>query len=167
MTLDDTIEPAKVEPFIRRKSELQEEIERMQMEIESLKASRKATEHHIDISELPEEERFKKLATGSKHLVDTIKMVAYRAETAKATILRNNGFRWDEARELLASIYRTEADLIPDYENRTLTVQLHHFATVRADKAVEKLCAELNATETLFPRSDLRLVFKVGSKENP
>jgi hypothetical protein len=28
---------------------------------------------------------------------------------------------------------------------------------------IEKFCAELNATETRFPRTNLRMVFKVGS----
>jgi hypothetical protein len=167
MNLDETIEPEKVEPFLLRKGELQEEIERMQSELQLLKENRKATEHHIDFSELPEKDRFKKLATGSKHLIDTIKMIAYRAETAMANILREQEFRPDEARALLASIYRTEADLLPNFENRTLTVRLHHLATVRSDTAVEKLCEELNATKTIFPRTDLRLVFKVGSKKNP
>jgi len=32
-----------------------------------------------------------------------------------------------------------------------------------SDKVIEKLCIELNATETLFPRTNLRMVFKVGS----
>jgi hypothetical protein len=28
---------------------------------------------------------------------------------------------------------------------------------------IEKLCEELNATETIFPRTTLRLVLKLGS----
>jgi len=28
---------------------------------------------------------------------------------------------------------------------------------------IEKLCTELNATETRFPRTNLRMVYKVGS----
>jgi hypothetical protein len=28
---------------------------------------------------------------------------------------------------------------------------------------IEKLCEELNATETIFPRTNLRLVLKLGS----
>ena len=37
------------------------------------KKQRKDTERHISISQLPEEERFQRLATPRKHLVDTIK----------------------------------------------------------------------------------------------
>jgi len=167
LNLEESIEPEKVEPFMRRKAELQEDIECMDQEINTLKTQRKGTPHHIDVSELPPEQQFKKLATASKHLVDTIKMVAYRAETAMANILRGHQFRSDEARQLLASVYQTEADLLPDFETGTLTVRLHHLPTVRADTIVQKLCEELNDTKTLFPRTNLTLCFKVGSLQNP
>ena len=167
LNLDEPIEPEKVGPFVRRKAELREEIERMEGELQTLKERRKETKHHIDFSELPQDQQFKKLATASKHLIDTVKMTAYRAETAMANTLHSHKFRQDEARQLLASVYRTEADLLPDLEARTLTVRLHHLPTVRADTIVEKLCKELNATKTLFPRTNLRLIFKVGASQNP
>jgi hypothetical protein len=88
MTLDEPIEPKHVEPFIRRKAALQEEIETLQHDLDALKAKRKETAHHIRIEELPEQARFLQLSTQSKQLVDTIKMIAYRAETAMANSLR-------------------------------------------------------------------------------
>ena len=36
-------------------------------------------------------------------------------------------------------------------------------ANAATDQVVEKLCEELNATETVFPRTHLRLVLKLGS----
>lgn len=69
----------------------------------------------------------------------------------------------DEARRLLQSLYTTEADLLPDANEGTLTVRLHHMANARSDAAIQKLCEELTATETQFPRTHLRLVFKLGS----
>jgi hypothetical protein len=44
-----------------------------------------------------------------------------------------------------------------------LTVRLHHSANAATDQVIEKLCEELNATETVFPRTKLRLVLKLGS----
>jgi hypothetical protein len=44
-----------------------------------------------------------------------------------------------------------------------LTVHLHHAANAATDQAIEKLLEELNATETIFPRTNLRLVLKLGS----
>ena len=163
ITLEEPIEPEHVEPFMRRKATLQEEIEALQHELDTLKAKRKATPHHITIEELPEEARFRQLSTQSKHLVDTIKMIAYRAETAMANSLREHLKRPDEARRLLCALYTTEADLLPDPAAGTLTVRLHHSANAATDQVIEKLCEELNATETVFPRTNLRLVLKLGS----
>ena len=48
-----------------------------------------------------------------------------------------------------------------DAGNRT--VRLHHSANAATDQVIEKLCEELNATETVFPRTNLRLVLQLGS----
>lgn len=167
LSLDETIEPEHVEPYMRRKAELQEEISAIDEQLIKLKAQRKATEHHITIDELPKELQFRKLATQSKSLLDIIKMIAYRAETAMANCLRPFLKRPDEARCVLRSLYTMEADIHPDSDAKTLTVRLHHNANVASDKIIEKLCEELNATETIFPRTDLRLILKVGSEQIP
>ena len=91
------------------------------------------------------------LSTQSKHLIDTIKMIAYRAETAMASLLRESLSTPDEARRLLQALYQSEADLLPDHQQGTLTVQLHHLANPRFDKVIRKLCEDLNATQSLFP----------------
>jgi hypothetical protein len=163
MTLEEPIEPQHVEPFVRRKAALQEEIEALQHTLDTLKAKRKETPHHISVDALPEAARFRQLSSQSKHLVDTIKMIAYRAETAMANSLREHLTRPDEARRLLCALYTNEADLLPDPGAGTLTVRLHHSANAATDQAIEKLCEELNATETVFPRTNLRLVLKLGS----
>ena len=56
-----------------------------------------------------------------------------------------------------------EVDLIPDPNTKTLTVCLHHLTQAAHDAAVRYLCEELTATETTFPGTDLRLVYKLGS----
>ena len=71
--------------------------------------------------------------------------------------------RAEDARALLRLIYNAEMDLFPDAQNKTLTVRLHHLTQAAHDEAVLHLCDVLNATETLFPGTDLRLIYKVGS----
>lgn len=167
MNLEESIEPEKVDTFVRRKAGLQEDIEHLQAKLTTLKENRKATAHHIAIKDLPKQEQFQKLSTRSKYLIDTIKMVAYRAETAMANILRKSMSHTDEARRLLQALYTSEADLIPDKENKTLTVCLHHMANHSSDKAIQTLCDELNETRTVFPQTELRLIFRLGSNLNP
>jgi hypothetical protein len=166
VNLEGDIEPCRVEAFTQRKSDLQESIASLQKEVDELKAKRKATKRHIAYKELPPEARFDRLSTQSKHFIDTIKMIAYRAETAMAQILRHKMTRHDDARSLLRAIYSTEADIVPDPQAKTLTIRLHPLANASCDLAVRHLCAELNATETLFPGTELRLIYDLVSSQN-
>jgi len=163
MHFEGTLDDEKISPFMQQKAELNEAIEQQKNAVEMLKKTRQETLHHIDVHDLPEDQQFKQLSTQSKHLIDTIKMTAYRAETAMANSLRENMSHPDEVRTLLRALYKTEADLLPDLETQTLTIRLHHLANVMSDNLIQKLCTELNATETRFPRTNLRMVFKVGS----
>jgi hypothetical protein len=163
LNLEQPIESDTVEDFIRRKAVLQEAIDLLQHQIQTAKAERQATPRHIAVSDLPQPDRFQQLSTQSKHLIDTLKMVAYRAETAMAAILREHLAHPDQARSLLQALYRTEADLLPDLEAGTLTVRLHHLANASSDAAIHQLCEALNETETVFPRTPLKLILKLGS----
>ena len=143
--------------------ELQERIEQLQSALDQLKQRRKQAPRQIPVQDLPEPDRFTRLRTERKYFLDTVKMIAYRAETSMASTVREKLKRSDDARALLRQIYDTEVDLIPDLEAKTLTVRLHHLTQAAHDAAVRYLCAELTATETTFPGTDLRLVYKLGS----
>ena len=140
-----------------------EKIQEVERSLELLKTQHKAIPQHIPVKDLPEPDRFTRLRTERKQFLDTIKMVAYRAETAMAATLREKLSRFDDGRSLLRQIYHTEVDLIPDLGQKILNVHLHHLTQTAHDTAVRFLCDELNATETLFPGSDLRLVYTLGS----
>ena len=167
ISLEDEIEPRKVEAFVQRKSDLQDSITRLQAEVAELKAQRKATKKHITYRELPEAARFDRLSTQSKHLLDTIKMIAYRAETAMVQIIHQKMARHDDARSLLRAIYSTEVDILPDQQAKALTIRLHPLANQSSDEAIRHLCDELNATGTLFPGTELRLVYKLVAAQSP
>ena len=144
--------------------QLREEIQILDVEIDKLKQLRKNTQHHIPVNSLPEEDRFTRLRTERKHFIDTLKMIAYRAESSMASLLREHLARGDDdARALLRQIFQTEADLTPDLAANTLTVRLHHLTQAAHDQAIELLLADLNATQTVFPGTSLTLIFKLGS----
>jgi len=163
LQLHGDIEPSRVERFERDKAELHQQIHDLQADIAELKLRRKATPHHITAAQLPEDQRFRRLNTKSKDFIDTIKMITYRAETAMALIVREHMSRLDDARAQLREVYTTEADLMPDLLAGTLTIRIHHMANRAADTAVEHLCDELNATMTIFPGTNLRLVYELVS----
>jgi len=150
--------------FQQRKGQWREEIQALELEIDSLKQLRKETVHHIPVQSLPEKDQFTRLRTERKHFVDTLKMIAYRAESSMASLLGEHMARGgDDARALLRQLFQTEADLMPDLAAMTLTVRLHHLTQAAHDQAIEQLLAELNATQTVFPGTHLTLVFKLGS----
>jgi hypothetical protein len=161
--LEADLSEAEVTRYAQKKAQLQEEIEHLAKQLEQAKQQRKETAHHVTVGELPEAERFSRLLPERKHFLDTIKLISYRAETSMACLLRESMSREDDTRALLRQIYSTEADLLPDADNKTLTVRLHHLTQAAHDQALVRLCEELNATETIFPGTDLRLIYKIGS----
>ena len=169
LALEGEIEPRKVKQYEETKANLHEEIARLQEELAELKTKRKGVKRHITVGQLPEGERFERLKVQSKHLIDTIKMIAYRSETAMAQTLREAmpQSKRDEARSVLRALYTCEADLVPNEQEGTLTVRLHHLANWATAAAVHHLCTDLTATETVFPGTDLRLIYELVSFQNP
>jgi acyl carrier protein phosphodiesterase len=161
MHLSGDIESENVRRFEKQKADLQEKINDLRLKIDRLKQERKGIPHHITADQLPREQRFDQLRPHSKHLVDTIKLIAYRAETALASILKEHLADSDDARRLVKRICTGEADIVIDAGAKTLTVRLHHQTSSSMDAAVVELCEELNATETIFPGTDLRLVYRI------
>ena len=113
-------------------------------------------------------EKFQRLAPSRKQLVDTVKMIAYRAETAMASIVREKLARTDDARSLLRDLFRSEADLVPDLEQGVLRVHVHPMSNPRSNRAIAHLLEHLNAAEFTYPGTNLRLVYSIaGEAETP
>ena len=151
MALPEGLSEQEVPTYERQKGELQEQIQHLEVEIASLRQQRKQTEHHIPVKSLPEEERFTRLRTERKHFLDTIKMIAYRAETSLVSILRERLARWDDARTLIRQILETEADLLPDPTNKTLTVRIHHLTQAAHDHVLENSAPRSMKPKPSFP----------------
>lgn len=163
VNLAQPLSEAAVQHYEQHQGQLQARIEQLQPALKQLQQQRKQTPRQIAVRDLPEADRFQQLRRERKYFLDTIKMIAYRAETSMASSLRETLNRSDDARALLRQIYHTEADLTPDLKAKTLTVRLHHLTQAAHDTAVRYLCKELTATETIFPGTDLRLVYELGS----
>ena len=93
--------PMEADPMARyqaQKSELHQRIADLQQELDKLKAERKLSPKRMEMKDLPEPERFQRLLPERKHFVDTIKLIAYRAETSLASVLRERLARSEERR---------------------------------------------------------------------
>jgi len=163
VSFDQPLSESAIQLYAQHQGHWQGQIDQLQPALDQLKKKRKETLRQIPIKDLPEQDRFTRLRTERKRFLDTIKMIAYRAETSMAATVREKLTRSDDARALLRQIYHTEVDLIPDLHAKTLTVRLHHLTQAAHDTAARYLCEELTATETTFPGTDLRLVYQLGS----
>jgi len=163
IVLSEPIEPRRVEAYQQKKAELQEEIASLEETVADQKACRKATPKHVAMADLPNDDRFARLGTLGKYFIDTIKMIAYRAETAMVGTVREKMSRRDDARSLLRAIYETETDIVPDEAAGNLTVRLHQLANRSSGETLRYLCDELNATQTCFPGTKLHLTYELVS----
>ena len=162
--LEGEIQESKMEEYQNKKSLLQEDISIFLIELNQLKKERSEIPRKIMFKELEEDEKFKAVYSDRKHFVDTIKLISYRAETALANTIKKYMAKPTEARALITQIFKTDADFNVDNENEILEVNIHYLSTNRDNKALEKLCVDLNETRTVFPCSNLRMVYKLVSK---
>lgn len=156
-----------MEKYICKKDELKDEIEHKEIEIEQIKVQKKSVPRKITYAELPDNEKFDKVVNKRKHFLDTIKLIAYRAETALSNIAKEHMSHKDESRLLLKQIYKTDANLMVDDRNQKLIVEIHRLAHWKDDIVLQKLCTEMNDTETKFPNTNLTLFYKMVSSQIP
>jgi len=157
-TLDD------IEDLYKQQTNHAEQLELLQQEEQNLINQLVDVPKRIKLSQMASESRYNKLHTESKLFMNIIKMICYRAETTFANILQEYLSRAaDEKRMLVKQIINTAADLLPDYENKKLVIVIHSLSAPRFNAAVEKIIPLLNNTQTVFPGTDLVLVFKTTS----
>jgi len=118
----------------------------------------KAVPARVPLGELhPDAER---LAPERKRIHDAIRMAVYNAESALARLLAPHYRRADdEARKLLGEAFSSPADL--EVIGDELHVRINPLSAPRRSRAIAGLCNALNATETRYPGTTLRLVYKV------
>lgn len=99
---------------------------------------RKGKPTRNSIVEIPEEKCYNMLLTEGKKFKIAMLMIAYRAESALFNIMRkyykNNE---KDERILIKEIFLTQADLLPDYEEKTLTITLPTISKPRNNLAVK------------------------------
>lgn len=163
LTLHPQAEESEIVQWERQKAELQEEIEQLENELTVLKARMASTPKHVAWDDLPQEQKFERLAPSRKRLTDTVKLVAYRAETALASIVREKLSHADEARSLIRDLFRSDADIHPDKATGVLEVRVHTLANPRSNRAIQHLLDHLNAAEFTYPGTNLRLNYTLAA----
>jgi len=153
------------EKWLVKKGALLEEIQSYEHQIAEDKARLKETPKHISWAQLEEKDRFHQLLPGRKRLTDTVRMIAYRAETAMATLLVSPTVDFVAARTLLQNLFVTEADILPDYENKVLFVRVHSASRPAANSSLKQLFDKLNKAQVEYLGTDLQLVYELRGRK--
>jgi tetratricopeptide (TPR) repeat protein len=152
--------------WLQNKARLLEEVQNYEQALAQLKAALRETPRHIPWKDLPEDDKFNRLLPGRKRLLDAVRMIAYRAETAMVPLLMSETVDSAEARAILQALFLAEADIWPDLQQQCLRVQVHRSACPVSDRHRHRLFDHLNQTATRYPGTPLRLVYElVGNKE--
>jgi transposase len=159
--------PAKYRSWLTKKADLLEEIENFEYQLNELKTKLKDTSKHISWAQLDEEDKFLRLLPGRKRLMDTIRMIAYRAETAMVGLITGPTVDSSDARRLLQDLFVTEADILPDPENEQLNIRVHSASRPAANRALAQLVEHLNNAEVKYPGTEMRLVYELGGYTSP
>jgi len=144
------------------RAERLQDIQRLEADKADLCVKRRQALKKVTIASLPEAERPRQLAPLGKMLTDTVKMIAYRAETALVGLLRPHLVKEDEARALVRELFVSSADLEPDPQENTLTVRIHRMACPAHDKAISALLADLTQAAFRHPETGTRLIYELA-----
>ena len=165
--LDGELRTADVQRFQNGQMQLGEQIAGLEKQLGEALERRGKTPRRIALSELPPEQQIKRLAPGRKQLLDTVKMIAYRAETGMCGLLCEELLRVEDARPLVRALFSQDADLYPEPAVGRLRVAIHHLTNPQADRAAAKLLEKLNTTQCLYPGTNLTLHFEFVSTQMP
>jgi len=144
---------------IDKKAEAFEAMQAAQAQLLQLRLQRKQTPRKVTIDSLPEDQRPDELLPLGKMFCDTVKMIAYRAETAMVGLLRRHLKNEAEARALIRDLLVASADIEPDDLAKTLTIRIHHMANPAQNKAVAALLHDLNEQAFCHPETAARMIY--------
>ena len=132
-----------------------------QDDIKRLQQRRDALPAKVPLKQVLDTDQIVQLERERKLLTDALKMIAYRAESQMARCIEPFFARHEEeARKFLQSVFQATADLIPDHQQRILTVRFHGLASPRATRALRDLCEIVNETPARYPGTHLRMRFE-------
>ena len=146
---------------------MDQRLEALATELKDQRTLRRTLPKRIALKDVPESQRPQFIAPARTQFLNSIRITAYRAETALALILREHLARHDDARSTLQGLFRHDADLVPNLHDRTLTVRVHHFTNPQTSIAMKAVLATLTESETVYPGTDLVLRYELVSDPSP
>ena len=132
-------------------------------ELDQLKQQRAHTLTHVRAGDLPEQDKLDALPVGGRLFMDVVRMIAYRAETRMMAPVIGAQGKKPNARRLLRALLTSDANIIPEPAQHILRIQLLGLGSDACDRMLAPLIEELNATRTIYPGTQLRLVYEMAA----
>jgi hypothetical protein len=161
------LKPGAVERWMEAKETALIDVTDLEAKLDAVRRARRAQAKHVPFDTLPPDYRFERLAPTRKLLLDTVRLIAYRAETALAALARPAMATPEEARAVVKALFQTAADLEPDPVRKELRVVVHPLAEPRLNRAVEAILEDANDAEFTYPGTDLRMVYRLQTPADP
>jgi hypothetical protein len=158
---DKEMSEKEIQRYAKKKNDLILAIEDLENERTTILAKKKTIAKKILFKDLEENQKFTTSVNERKFFLDTIKIIAYRAETALCNIIKTQMAVPQQARALIRKLYTSDADIERDETNSVLIVKLHRTNHWADDTVLEYLCTQMNETQTTFPATNLTCLFKM------
>ena len=136
-------------------------------ELDQLKQQRADSPTHVRAGDLPEQDKLDALPVGGRLFLDVVRMIAYRAETRMMVPVITTQGKKPNARRLLRALLTSDANIIPQPAKGILRIQLLGLGSDACDRMLAPLVEELNATRTIYPGTDLTLVYELAGDPPP
>ena len=136
-------------------------------ELDQLKQQRADSPTHVRAGDLPEQDKLDALPVGGRLFLDLVRMIAYRAETRMMVPVITTQGKKPNARRLLRALLTSDANIIPQPAKGILRIQLLGLGSDACDRMLAPLVEELNATRTIYPGTDLTLVYELAGDPPP
>ena len=136
-------------------------------ELDQLKQQRADSPIHVRAGDLPEQDKLDALPVGGRLFLDVVRMIAYRAETRMMVPVITTQGKKSNARRLLRALLTSDANIIPQPAKGILRIQLLGLGSDACDRMLAPLVDELNATRTIYPGTDLTLVYELAGDPPP
>ncbi len=137
------------------------EVGALEEALAELKERRSTLASHVRVGERADRDKPDTLPRTRRLLIDLVRMICYRAETRMMAPVIRGKARPNTVRTLLAALMTADASIEPDHESGILRVNILGLANNAIEKALLPLIEELNQTRTVYPGTNLRLVYDI------
>ena len=155
--------PAQQEPDPDTANRLAADAKAVAGELDELQQQRVDTPTHVRAGDLSEQDKLDALPVAGRLFMDVVRMIAYRAETRMMAPVIGAQGKKPNARRLLRALLTSDANIIPEPAHDILRIQLLGLGSDACDRMLAPLIEELNATRTIYPGTQLRLVYEMAA----